>query len=153
MCLAVRQAARHVTASYDQFLAPAGLRTTQFSILAKLKRQGPMTINALAADMVMDRTTRGRNILPLELQPSKVFSSPSKPRPRPPFLAQTYRSPHGKRSRAGISSQLLTARSSQTLKERWQGRSKPKRSRVPSSHVAMLARPQQTAKLILEAAT
>jgi len=66
MCLAVRQAARHVTASYDQFLAPAGLRTTQFSILAKLKRQGPMTINALAADMVMDRTTLGRNILPLE---------------------------------------------------------------------------------------
>jgi DNA-binding MarR family transcriptional regulator len=66
MCLAVRQAARHVTASYDQFLAPAGLRITQFSVLAKLKRQGPMTINALAADMVMDRTTLGRNILPLE---------------------------------------------------------------------------------------
>ena len=66
MCLAVRQAARHVTASYDQFLAPAGLRTTQYSVLAKLKRQGPMTINALAADMVMDRTTLGRNVLPLE---------------------------------------------------------------------------------------
>ncbi len=66
MCLAVRQAARHVTHAYDQFLAPAGLRTTQFSILAKLKRKGAMSINALAADMVMDRTTLGRNILPLE---------------------------------------------------------------------------------------
>ncbi len=66
ICLAVRQAARHVTQSYDQFLAPAGLRTTQFSILAKLKRKGPMTINALAAELVMDRTTLGRNILPLE---------------------------------------------------------------------------------------
>jgi DNA-binding MarR family transcriptional regulator len=66
VCLAVRQAARHVTQSYDQFLAPAGLRTTQFSILAKLKRNGPMTINALAAELVMDRTTLGRNILPLE---------------------------------------------------------------------------------------
>src|ERR1700730_12663332 len=65
MCLAVRQAARHVTQAYDQFLAPAGLRTTQFSILAKLKRKGRMSINALAADMVMDRTTLGRNILPL----------------------------------------------------------------------------------------
>jgi DNA-binding MarR family transcriptional regulator len=65
-CLAVRQAARHVTQFYDQFLAPAGLRTTQFSILAKLKRIGPMTINALAKDLVMDRTTLGRNILPLE---------------------------------------------------------------------------------------
>jgi DNA-binding MarR family transcriptional regulator len=65
-CLAVRQAARHVTQFYDRFLALAGLRTTQFSILARLRRRGPMTINALAADMVMDRTTLGRNILPLE---------------------------------------------------------------------------------------
>src|SRR5215510_5243318 len=65
-CLAVRQAARHITQFYDQFLTPSGLRTTQFSILAKLRRQGPMTINALAAEMVMDRTTLGRNILPLE---------------------------------------------------------------------------------------
>jgi DNA-binding MarR family transcriptional regulator len=65
-CLAVRQAARHITQFYDQFLAPSGLRTTQFSILAKLRRQGPMTINALAEDLVMDRTTLGRNILPLQ---------------------------------------------------------------------------------------
>ena len=65
-CLAVRQAARHITQFYDQWLAPSGLRTTQFSILAKLRRLGPMTINALAAEIVMDRTTLGRNILPLE---------------------------------------------------------------------------------------
>src|SRR6202023_3204672 len=65
-CLAVRQAARHITQFYDQFLARSGLRTTQFSILAKLRRLGPLTINALAAEMVMDRTTLGRNILPLQ---------------------------------------------------------------------------------------
>ena len=65
-CLAVRQAARHITQFYDQLLAPNGLRTTQFSILAKLRRLGPMTINALAAEMVTDLTTLGRNILPLE---------------------------------------------------------------------------------------
>src|SRR4029077_813562 len=65
-CLAGPQAARHITQYYDQFLAASGLRTTQFSILAKLRRLGPMTINALAADMVMDRTALGRNILPLE---------------------------------------------------------------------------------------
>jgi DNA-binding MarR family transcriptional regulator len=64
-CLAVRQAARHVTQFYDEFLAPVGLRTTQFSILAKLRWRGPMTINALATAMVMDRTTLGRNIRPL----------------------------------------------------------------------------------------
>ena len=65
-CLAVRQAARRVTQFYDQFLASAGLRTTQFSILAKLRRLGETTINELAAEMVMDRTTLGRNVLPLE---------------------------------------------------------------------------------------
>jgi DNA-binding MarR family transcriptional regulator len=65
-CFAVRAAARHVTQFYDQVLAPAGLRVTQFSILARLKRLGPLTINTLARDMVMDRTTLGRNILPLE---------------------------------------------------------------------------------------
>ncbi|MBV8427149.1 MAG: winged helix-turn-helix transcriptional regulator [Hyphomicrobiales bacterium] len=65
-CLAVRQAARHITQFYDQHLASTGLRTTQFSILVKLKRLGPMTINVLADELVMDRTTLGRNILPLE---------------------------------------------------------------------------------------
>src|SRR6202044_625587 len=65
-CLAVRQAARHVSQFYDQRLAAAGLRTTQYSILGKLRRLGPMTINALADELVMDRTTLGRNILPLE---------------------------------------------------------------------------------------
>jgi DNA-binding MarR family transcriptional regulator len=65
-CLAVRSAARHVTQLYDKYLAPVGLRTTQFSILAKLKRKGPLTINALANDMVMDRSTLGRNVQPLE---------------------------------------------------------------------------------------
>ena len=65
-CLALRQAARHVTQFYDQYLASTGLRTTQFSILAKLKGLGPMTINALARELVMDRTTLGRTMLPLE---------------------------------------------------------------------------------------
>lgn len=65
-CFAVRSAARYVSQFYDQFLAPVGLRTTQFSILAKLKRLGPLTINGLARVMVMDRTTLGRNVLPLQ---------------------------------------------------------------------------------------
>jgi DNA-binding MarR family transcriptional regulator len=65
-CLAIRQAARHVTQFYDQLFAPVGLRATQFAILSRLARSGPMTINALAAALVMDRTTLGRNILPLQ---------------------------------------------------------------------------------------
>lgn len=65
-CFALRSASRHATQLYDQFLAPIGLRTTQFSILAKLKRSGPLTISMLADDMVMDRTTVGRAIQPLQ---------------------------------------------------------------------------------------
>jgi DNA-binding MarR family transcriptional regulator len=65
-CQAIRAAARHVTQFYDQCLAPSGLRTSQFTVLAKLKQNGPLTINALADDMVTDRTTLGRNVLPLE---------------------------------------------------------------------------------------
>jgi DNA-binding MarR family transcriptional regulator len=65
-CLALREATRHVTQFYDRFLASSGLRTTQFSILIRLRLAGSMTINALAKSLVMDRTTLGRNILPLE---------------------------------------------------------------------------------------
>jgi DNA-binding MarR family transcriptional regulator len=65
-CQALRAAARHVSQFYDQSLAPSGLRTSQFTILAKLKHAGPLTINALADDLVMDRTTLGRNVLPLQ---------------------------------------------------------------------------------------
>ena len=64
--MALRQASRHLTQFYDQLLASSGLRTTQFSILIRLRLAGPMTINALAKALVMDRTTLGRNILPLE---------------------------------------------------------------------------------------
>jgi DNA-binding MarR family transcriptional regulator len=65
-CLALRQAARHISQFYDNYLASEGLRTTQFSILAKLDRLGPLSINELAKSMVMDRTTLGRAIRPLQ---------------------------------------------------------------------------------------
>jgi DNA-binding MarR family transcriptional regulator len=65
-CLALRQAARHITQIYDRFLVRSGLRATQYSILARLKRNGSMTINALAAELGMERTTLGRNIRPLQ---------------------------------------------------------------------------------------
>ena len=65
-CAALREAARYVTQRYDQHLAEVGLRSTQYSILARLKELGPTTINTLAQALVMDRTTLGRNILPLQ---------------------------------------------------------------------------------------
>jgi DNA-binding MarR family transcriptional regulator len=65
-CLALRQAARHVTQLYDRHLGRVGLRSTQYSILARLSRLGALSINELAGLMVMDRTTTGRAIRPLE---------------------------------------------------------------------------------------
>jgi len=65
-CQALRQAARRASAFYDAALAPLGLRVSQFGILSRLHRHGPRGIQALAADLVMDRTTLGRNIRPLE---------------------------------------------------------------------------------------
>ena len=43
-------AARHGTQFYDQLLAPSGLRTTQFSLLAKLRRDGITRIEPAAND-------------------------------------------------------------------------------------------------------
>jgi DNA-binding MarR family transcriptional regulator len=65
-CLALRQATRHVSQLYDRHLAPYGLTVSQFSIVARLSRRGPRSINELAHELVMDRTTLGRNLKPLE---------------------------------------------------------------------------------------
>jgi len=74
LCFNLRKAARAVTQLYDAALEPAGLRATQFSLLAVLDgrdgRDGrdAVTITDLARAMVMDRTTLTRNLRPLEKQ-------------------------------------------------------------------------------------
>jgi DNA-binding MarR family transcriptional regulator len=65
-CLALRQASRYITGVYDQALNGTGLRVTQFSILYKLSALGPMTVNQMSVELVMDRTTLTRNLKPLE---------------------------------------------------------------------------------------
>src|SRR6516165_4777582 len=65
-CGALRQAARRVTRLYDEALAPIGLSVNQFSILARLNRVGPSTIQELAQLLVMDRSTLGHLLRPLE---------------------------------------------------------------------------------------
>lgn len=65
-CFAIRSAARQTSQFYDRYLARAGLRTTQFSVLSMLSRHGPLAIGELAARMAMDRTTTGRALRPLE---------------------------------------------------------------------------------------
>ncbi len=65
-CSALRQATRHATRLYDEALAPVGLCLNQYSILARLDRIGPRTIQDLARLLVMDRSTLGHILRPLE---------------------------------------------------------------------------------------
>jgi DNA-binding MarR family transcriptional regulator len=53
---------------YDAALAPSGLRSTQFSILVDLARRGdaPPTIRELSETLVLDQSTIGQNLRPLE---------------------------------------------------------------------------------------
>jgi len=65
-CAALRRAARHVTRLYDEALAPLGLGANQYSILSTLERLGPRAVQDLAACLVMDRSTLGHLLRPLQ---------------------------------------------------------------------------------------
>lgn len=62
VCLNMRKAARALTNAYDAALAPAGLRLTQFSLLAHLRALGPTTVTDLGMAMDLDQTTVSRNV-------------------------------------------------------------------------------------------
>ena len=67
-CARLRRLTRRMTALYDRELSPTGLRLTQFSLLATLRREGGglgVSVTDLAAAMDMDRTTLSRNLRPL----------------------------------------------------------------------------------------
>jgi DNA-binding MarR family transcriptional regulator len=56
-----------LTQLYDEALAPSGLRSTQFAILAELidQGQGPPTLGELADILVVDRSGLGHSLRPL----------------------------------------------------------------------------------------
>lgn len=65
---AIRKASRHLAQLYDAALAPSGLRSTQFTILAEVHRRSkaPPSMAELAQALVMDRSALGHNLRPLE---------------------------------------------------------------------------------------
>jgi DNA-binding MarR family transcriptional regulator len=68
-CGSLRKASRRISQFYDAALAPVGIKSTQYSILSEVDRggaAGPMTMCELATAMVMDRSTLGHNLKPLE---------------------------------------------------------------------------------------
>jgi DNA-binding MarR family transcriptional regulator len=65
---AMRKASRRLTQLYDRAMEPLGLRSTQYTILSELKRRSkePPTVAILAKALVMDRSSLGHNLRPLE---------------------------------------------------------------------------------------
>jgi DNA-binding MarR family transcriptional regulator len=65
----LRKASRRISQFYDVALAPVGIKSTQYSILSEVESgsaAGSVTMCELAAAMVMDRSTLGHNLRPLE---------------------------------------------------------------------------------------
>ena len=54
-----------MTRLYDEALAPVGIGVNQFAILGRLDKLGPKTMQDLAANLVMDRTTLSHLLKPL----------------------------------------------------------------------------------------
>ncbi len=66
-CAALRRASRRVSLFYDSALAPCGLKSTQYAVLSEIFRcPAPPTIRELAEALVMDQSTIGQNLRPLE---------------------------------------------------------------------------------------
>lgn len=64
-CYALRKLARTVTRLYDQHLAAAGIKATQFALLRHVQHEA-LPISHLATLMGMERTTLTRNLRPLQ---------------------------------------------------------------------------------------
>jgi DNA-binding MarR family transcriptional regulator len=64
----IRRTDRVITQFYDAIMAPSGLTSPQFGLLAVLAEAAPVTIHQLAEALIMDRTTLTRNLEPLTKQ-------------------------------------------------------------------------------------
>lgn len=61
-CFTVRKASRQVSRLYDSYLAPAGVRITQFLTLATLNEVGSAPVNVLAERLDIERTAMGKMV-------------------------------------------------------------------------------------------
>lgn len=63
----LRQVARLATRHYESFVAPTGLKITQYSLLTHVDRLGPLRAGDLAAAMGLSASALSRNLQPLVL--------------------------------------------------------------------------------------
>ncbi len=79
-CNMMRKSARKITQFYENSLREAGIKPTQFTILASLANTGPIQLTQLADRLLLERTglTRNLNILErngwIEIQPGEEDS-------------------------------------------------------------------------------
>ena len=66
--LKLRQLSRLVSRHYDAFVAPTGLKSTQYSLLSHVALAGPIRPSDLAQRMRIDASTLTRNLQPLIAQ-------------------------------------------------------------------------------------
>jgi DNA-binding MarR family transcriptional regulator len=66
--LKLRQLSRAVTRHYDAYVAPLGLKNTQYSLLSHVVLLGPIRPSDLARRMRLDNSTLTRNLQPLLAQ-------------------------------------------------------------------------------------
>jgi DNA-binding MarR family transcriptional regulator len=63
--LKLRQLSRAVTRHYDAYVAPTGLKNSQYSLLSHVVLLGPLRPGELASRMKLDPSTLTRNLQPL----------------------------------------------------------------------------------------
>ena len=82
VCFNLRKASRAVTKLFDEALQPTGLRSTQFVTLLSVHLHQPVSLPALAKELVIDRSTLTRNLAVLQKNGLMAFSSPNGKRSR-----------------------------------------------------------------------
>ena len=111
-CGRLRRATRALTQLYDDAMAPAGLRITQFSLLRTLLRDGRLRISDLAARQLLDRTALSRNLDPLVEQGYVEVTQGSDARTREVAITRSGRKalqaagPHWQRAQADVARRL-----------------------------------------------
>ncbi len=64
-CAPLRRLTRRITTLYDHHLQDCELSITQYSLISRIGREGPIANITLAHDMGMDRSTLSRALKPL----------------------------------------------------------------------------------------
>ncbi len=68
LCMELRSAARQLTRTYDEVLAPAGVTANQFSLINHIRTGDTPNMKKLAQLSGLDRSTLGRNLQVMERQ-------------------------------------------------------------------------------------